>query len=434
MDDVQLSRFKSPGKGLGLRANCARSPGQGLYCAEPFAYVKNQANKSSVCDSCLIRKDKGLLRCSKCKCAFYCDSSCQRSHWANHKRECPLLRVSATFPEDAVRLTANVILKLEKLKGKRDASEELYSMLELTSHAAKANKRMIEAFNRNAALLQAFLRGEAKSCPSLPMGLTIMQLFGKIHCNSFTITNNDLEDIGVGIYPSLSLLNHSCEPNCVTVFDGIKLLLRTVKDVQQGEELLISYIDTLAGSCDRQSRLMHQYHFTCECRLCTKSVADQDMREDGVMNVHDLKMNIPSMHRMMHARDHKSALILAEAVLGEHGVMLPDRNAHKVKFVETCFDACIVLKKWAKAEYYGRRLAHVYKWYYTNPHPALGCHLMKLGKLQHFLGQLQPAYENLKQASTIMNTTHGWCHPVMHTLHELIVECKMELSFNAANT
>ena len=59
--------------------------------------------------------------------------------------------------------------------------------------------------------------------------------------------------------------------------------------------------------------------------------------------------------------DHKSALLHAEAVLGEHGVMLPDRNAHKVKFLATCFDACIVLKKWAKAEYYGRRVAQVYK-------------------------------------------------------------------------
>uniref|UniRef100_A0A8C4R1R9 Uncharacterized protein n=1 Tax=Eptatretus burgeri TaxID=7764 RepID=A0A8C4R1R9_EPTBU len=50
-----LSRSLSPGKGLGLRADCAVSAGRAVYRAEPFAYNTNQANKSCVCDSCLVR-------------------------------------------------------------------------------------------------------------------------------------------------------------------------------------------------------------------------------------------------------------------------------------------------------------------------------------------------------------------------------------------
>jgi len=34
-----------------------------------------------------------------------------------------------------------------------------------------------------------------------------------------------------------SLLNHSCEPNCVVVFDGPLLHLRTIREIQPGEQV-----------------------------------------------------------------------------------------------------------------------------------------------------------------------------------------------------
>eukprot|EP01083_Nonionella_stella_P136530 415478_1 len=34
------------------------------------------------------KSDDSLLMCSRCKSAFYCDRTCQRSHWKQHKRAC----------------------------------------------------------------------------------------------------------------------------------------------------------------------------------------------------------------------------------------------------------------------------------------------------------------------------------------------------------
>ena len=37
-----------------------------------------------------------------------------------------------------------------------------------------------------------------------------------------------------------SLLNHSCEPNCIVVFDGPYLHLRTIREIPPGEQVGLS--------------------------------------------------------------------------------------------------------------------------------------------------------------------------------------------------
>ncbi|EOA98398.1 SET and MYND domain-containing protein 3, partial [Anas platyrhynchos] len=93
-------------------------------------------------------------------------------------------------------------------------------------------------------------------------------LFSQVTCNCFTISNGEMQDVGVGLYPSMSLLNHSCDPNCVIIFEGYQLLLRSVREIQIGEELTISYIESLMPTSERQKQLMRQYCFECDCHLC----------------------------------------------------------------------------------------------------------------------------------------------------------------------
>lgn len=39
--------------------------------------------------------DKRMLRCSKCKEAYYCDVECQKEDWKAHKGRCEVLRIAA---------------------------------------------------------------------------------------------------------------------------------------------------------------------------------------------------------------------------------------------------------------------------------------------------------------------------------------------------
>ena len=60
-------------------------------------------------------------------------------------------------------------------------------------------------------------------------------LFCRISCNSFTITNAELNTVGIGIYQTASLLNHSCDPNCVALFDGRDITIRAIKPIPSGK-------------------------------------------------------------------------------------------------------------------------------------------------------------------------------------------------------
>jgi [histone H3]-lysine4/36 N-trimethyltransferase SMYD len=49
--------------------------------------------------------------------------------------------------------------------------------------------------------------------------------------NSLNISNEELtETLGSGLYLSAASLNHSCDPNCVIVFNGIQLKVKILKE------------------------------------------------------------------------------------------------------------------------------------------------------------------------------------------------------------
>jgi len=84
---------------------------------------------------------------------------------------------------------------------------------------------------------------------------------------------------GVGLFVLGCCINHSCAPNVmickrdnVNELDGFIDLDSTMAfvalhDIQENEELFISYIDE-SLPLDERSRLLSDYHFTCQCQKC----------------------------------------------------------------------------------------------------------------------------------------------------------------------
>ena len=88
----------------------------------------------------------------------------------------------------------------------------------------------------------------------------------------FRVTSHNLliSLLGIGIYDLASLINHDCTPNCVAVFQGAKVLIRSIKTISKNDEVTISYIESLETRYNRIKELKDRYFFQCTCNTCSK--------------------------------------------------------------------------------------------------------------------------------------------------------------------
>ncbi|NWX34021.1 SMYD3 methyltransferase, partial [Notiomystis cincta] len=249
-------------------------------------------------------------------------------------------------------------------------------------------------------------------------------LFLQVTCNCFTISNGEMQDVGVGLYPSMSLLNHSCDPNCVIVFEGYQLLLHSVREIQIGEELTISYVESLMPTKERQQQLGRQYCFECDCLLCQNQEKDAEKlagEEDAWKEVKDA---VNEVRYPKSKEEWKHVLARCQNLLSSNKGRLPDTNIYQLKMLDCAMDACINLESWAEALDYGSRTLEPYRLYYPGFHPLRAVQLMRVGKLQYSQDMFPQALETLKQAYNIMKVTHGTDHSLMKVLMEIKEECE----------
>ncbi|XP_074674439.1 histone-lysine N-methyltransferase SMYD3 isoform X2 [Strix aluco] len=359
MEPAALERFPSPGKGSGLRSRRRVRPGQLLYRAEPFAYVVTKEQRGGVCHRCL-RRNEHLHRCSQCKVAKYCDTSCQKEAWLDHKQECRCLKsIKPNFPPDSVRLAGRIVFKL--LRQSVCLSERLYSFSDLQSNIEQLSEEMKDGLRHLAQTLQLYLKTEIQDASHLPPVIDFFQIFTKVTCNCFTISNGEMQDVGVGLYPSMSLLNHSCDPNCVIVFEGYQLLLRSVREIQIGEELTISYIESLMPTSERQKQLMRQYCFECDCLLCQNQEKDAEKLAGEECAWKEVKDAVNEVRYPKSKEEWEQVLARCQNLLSGSMGHLPDTNIYQLKILDCAMDACINLESWEEALYYGSRTLEPYR-------------------------------------------------------------------------
>lgn len=62
----------------------------------------------------------------------------------------------------------------------------------------------------------------------MPNTAELMGIYGRICINSFNILDLNMNSIGVGIYLGASVIDHSCKPNALVVFEGNTIIVRTL--------------------------------------------------------------------------------------------------------------------------------------------------------------------------------------------------------------
>lgn len=95
----------------------------------------------------------------------------------------------------------------------------------------------------------------------------VLSLFALLQTNEF------LQSGGIALYAVLSLLNHSCVPNCCIVKDSeADRRLVALKEIRQGEQLFIDYNSNLttALNYDQRKALCSQRYFECFCPKCIR--------------------------------------------------------------------------------------------------------------------------------------------------------------------
>ncbi|XP_029417302.1 SET and MYND domain-containing protein 4 isoform X2 [Nannospalax galili] len=84
------------------------------------------------------------------------------------------------------------------------------------------------------------------------------------------ITNSRQIRLATGIFPVVSLLNHSCSPNTSVSFTSTVATVRAAQQIGKGQEIVHCYgpHESRMGVAERQQRLRSQYFFDCSCPAC----------------------------------------------------------------------------------------------------------------------------------------------------------------------
>lgn len=115
------------------------------------------------------------------------------------------------------------------------------------------------------------------------LAVAMLHSLQAINCNAYEIVENVYDKrthvweprfVGGAIYPSVSLVNHSCYPNVVrhTYPSGI-VVVRTLRFIGKGTEILDCYGPQWIseGRISRREYLWKKYCFLCTCEACTQN-------------------------------------------------------------------------------------------------------------------------------------------------------------------
>ncbi|EOY16201.1 Histone-lysine N-methyltransferase ASHR1 [Theobroma cacao] len=295
-DDLELQRFlKAEGLTVSsvlpkfdYNGECMRClfatrdfiTGEVIMREEPYVCIPTSSDP--VCQRC-FKSDGTLLRCASCNIVWYCGAECQRLDWKLHKVECRAIsRLEKKWQElvtPEIRLLVKLFIrtKLQRDKVIPTTPIDNFNLVEaMISHQSDMETEKLVEYMTKAQIVKQRLQQ-----PELDQDEAVNN-FCKLSCNAHAIVDIEMEQLGIGLYPVMSIINHSCLPNAVLVFEGKLAVLRAIAPVDEGDEVLISYIDLGRTTRFRQDDLNGKYHFTCSCPRCCKFAKIDDQILDAL--------------------------------------------------------------------------------------------------------------------------------------------------------
>ncbi|XP_065104157.1 histone-lysine N-methyltransferase SMYD1b isoform X2 [Paramisgurnus dabryanus] len=426
--------FDSPGKGRGLRATKELWAGDVLFSEPPFASVVFDSHAANVCHSCFRRQEK-LQRCGQCRFAQYCDRTCQRAAWEEHKLECAAIKSYGKAPSENVRLAARIMWRTDK-HGSIVSDLQLSSLDDLEDHLNDIPEEDHKDFKVD---IHNFLDYWPRSSKPHTVD-SVSHVLGVINCNGFMVSDQrGLQAVGVGLFPNLCLVNHDCWPNCTIVLNNGKIELRALGKISPGEEVTVSYVDYLNLSEDRRRLLKQQYFFDCTCEHCTNKTKD-DLKMagavvEGVPVPEEKVKEITEYSRQMLEKMEKARLdanynevvkICRECVEKQENV-LADTHIYQLRMWSTLSEVLSYLQFFEEASTFARKMVEGYLKLYHPNNAQLGMATMRAGVTHWQAGNIEVGHGMICKAYAILMITHGPTHPITKDLEAMRMQTEMEL-------
>ncbi|KAM8975834.1 protein-lysine N-methyltransferase SMYD4 [Pelodytes ibericus] len=292
------------------------------------------------CHYCLERVTASLP-CQYCSFAKYCSHKCMGNAWRSyHHVECSLggiLLALGVFCQTALRavLVAGIRQVSDlacEIRSTRTKAQELpttavpdgkYSsnyqaIVNLLPHTEHHKEELVFLCGLTAAALckrldvdklqgvegalyvseRPVVEPRQDWSPEIKfLGPAVLRHMLQLHCNAqaVTILQEDYEGpacspleslkssrLATALFPVLSLLNHSCDPNTTVSFRGKCAVVRASRPIKRDEEVTHCYgphkFQLNVG--ERQKLLRAQYFFTCQCEACSEELRVKDKITD----------------------------------------------------------------------------------------------------------------------------------------------------------
>nr|XP_034995353.1 SET and MYND domain-containing protein 4 isoform X3 [Zootoca vivipara]XP_034995354.1 SET and MYND domain-containing protein 4 isoform X3 [Zootoca vivipara] len=171
--------------------------------------------------------------------------------------------------------------------------------------------------------LEAFISGKStpedqggskagKACPEWEVpGEAMLRHMLQLQCNAQAVSalrvsrsengpvaSSKQVRVATALYPVVSLLNHSCEPNTSVTFSGRTAEVRALQSIPRGQEILHCYGPHRCrmGAAKRRKQLLSQYFFECRCLPCLEELqpvsGKRASSQDGLFHC-------PACHKLM---------------------------------------------------------------------------------------------------------------------------------------
>lgn len=161
-------------------------------------------------------------------------------------------------------------------------------------------------------------------------------------------------DDRIGLFPNISRINHSCRPNAGNWWSEMKeeRLIYAQRDIEEGEEITVSYIPLLKRTRERHSRLQ-QYGFVCDCSACSEDSETSDRlrgRIETILGDLELKLGKKSSKLSINEKRVKKAEKLAQMIEDESLWDYSSKAYHLAAVFNSYAGRSEEAKKWAKLE------------------------------------------------------------------------------------